>query len=550
MKIDLSLSKAISIPLLILNILFLVVMSVYLYVSFDKMNNENFNKLYTENLSLFSSLVSQDIIMGQYASVEKKCNQFFDQNTVSYIQILTEENLVVCRNGSELSGGNLIKKNLYFDTKKEERAAEVVLGYKKEESILSRVLMLLLFLTICFFTVAIILNNYLKKVVIRPLEKMTRSLSEIVRYTEVKEDDFYNNRVINITELNSLFKNRNELLKQLQSYQDEIVRNVEDKVIVEVAQQVAHDIRSPLAALDMAINNLDEIEKPRLNLIKTALNRIRSIADNMQQKTRASLDITVSEGEEFNFFTLLSEAIEEKRLEYIEKSGLEINFNYCEKSTKEWGCFSQVDLKRVLSNLINNSVEALPLNRGVIEVKFDSDSQYIYICISDNGVGIDSTDLDKVLEKNFTKGKKSGTGLGLSHAKEKILNWGGSIFVSSIKGEGTEISISLPKMQVQEVLIDDDELIRFTWAEAAKNKERKFLCFESCEDFEAQLPELEGYVVLYLDSHLSNDCRGEEKAKEYYEKGIKEIYLETGNESSSYNSMYWIKEIIGKNPPW
>ena len=72
------------------------------------------------------------------------------------------------------------------------------------------------------------------------------------------------------------------------------------------------------------------------------------------------------------------------------------------------------------------------------------DGAEIEIRVIDSGKGISPENLQHVFEKSFSQGKANGSGIGLSHAKENIQNWGGSIEVESVLGVGTTLTIRLP----------------------------------------------------------------------------------------------------------
>jgi len=55
---------------------------------------------------------------------------------------------------------------------------------------------------------------------------------------------------------------------------------------------------------------------------------------------------------------------------------------------------------------------------------------------------------------------------------------------------------------------------------------------------------------IYLDSELGGGVRGEEIAKEIYEKGFTNLYLTTGHPPEKFPPLPWIREIVGKKPPW
>jgi signal transduction histidine kinase len=95
-----------------------------------------------------------------------------------------------------------------------------------------------------------------------------------------------------------------------------------------------------------------------------------------------------------------------------------------------------MELSRLLSNLINNAIEA---HATRILIQAENVQPVTRIKISDNGKGIPNDKLKKVIEKGFSFNKKSGTGLGLSYAKEVTEKSGGQLILFSTLGEGTEI---------------------------------------------------------------------------------------------------------------
>jgi signal transduction histidine kinase len=68
----------------------------------------------------------------------------------------------------------------------------------------------------------------------------------------------------------------------------------------------------------------------------------------------------------------------------------------------------------------------------------------VRIVVADQGVGIAAADLAHVFDPYFTT-KRGGTGLGLPITKNIVEGLGGTIVVSSVPGQGTEIRIDLPQ---------------------------------------------------------------------------------------------------------
>lgn len=102
-------------------------------------------------------------------------------------------------------------------------------------------------------------------------------------------------------------------------------------------------------------------------------------------------------------------------------------------------------LSIVFENLIYNGMGATEPN-GWISIGAKKDNEFIVIKISDTGCGIKSSDQRHIFDRFYVgeNNKKSGSGLGLYIVKNILEETGGSIIVSSVFGEGTTFSITLP----------------------------------------------------------------------------------------------------------
>jgi len=101
--------------------------------------------------------------------------------------------------------------------------------------------------------------------------------------------------------------------------------------------------------------------------------------------------------------------------------------------------------RQVLTNLIQNGVEAIPSERpGEVTVSADGGVSGPWrIVVADNGSGIPVSALDKIFEPLFTT-KTKGTGLGLAIVAGMIKAHHGTIHVESSSDSGTRFVIELP----------------------------------------------------------------------------------------------------------
>jgi signal transduction histidine kinase len=73
----------------------------------------------------------------------------------------------------------------------------------------------------------------------------------------------------------------------------------------------------------------------------------------------------------------------------------------------------------------------------------DDENSQVLVHFEDSGCGIEADHLQKIFEPYFTT-KKLGIGLGLALTKRVLEEHGGTIWVASVKGMGTTVTISLP----------------------------------------------------------------------------------------------------------
>jgi signal transduction histidine kinase len=298
--------------------------------------------------------------------------------------------------------------------------------------------------------------------------------------------------IYKLEEVNTLagvFKKAFEDLKSLQA--KEVHYALKDQ-ISELAQQVSHDIRSPLAALEMVIPSVSELPEEKRLIIRNSINRIRDIANSLLSKkpgnhlqdnqTIMQIETAEQKIKKLYLLPLIEEIITEKRLQYRENLGLTLEFLYSADTYAMFVCVDPTELKRILSNLINNAYESLIDNKGIVHISISTyELNHVAINIVDNGAGIPDHLIEKIGIRGETFGKVNGTGLGIYHAIESLKAWGGKIhFKSSCapkENHGTTVTITLPRadspswfvpqIKVQHsqhvVIFDDDQTIHQIW---------------------------------------------------------------------------------------
>ncbi len=278
-----------------------------------------------------------------------------------------------------------------------------------------------------------------------------------------------------------------------------------------VAQQVAHDIKSPLGLLKSLRNDLkNDLSLDKWRVLQSSLNRIEEIALNLLKKNPSNA--VESEKKTEDLLPLVEGILVEKRAEFKEQQNVEIEGVFTDDS---YGLFSDIRpsfLKRIISNLINNSVEACGSNSCSIKVGLYSEKNFNCIKVIDNGAGIAPEFIESVFKKGFTT-KKEGNGLGLSGAKEEIEIMGGRIELYSTLGQGTTVLIRLPSSQVASsvvkkidlykynriIVLDDEQSVHDLWDRKLLKVKQAIDHFYSPSEFLVKFQNLNEKTLLLCD---------------------------------------------------
>jgi signal transduction histidine kinase len=216
--------------------------------------------------------------------------------------------------------------------------------------------------------------------------------------------------------------------------------------------QIAHDVRAPLSALNAVVSTLGPEAADEKEVLVSAAQRIRGIAEGLlKMKLYRPLvshrpsppqpeALTLGKVEE-----CIEQIIAEKRYQYQQRVELRLE-SELESVAGQRVALDTVSLGRVLSNLIENSVESVKVT-GFVGIRISTVRGFLLIEVRDNGSGIDANILPKLGRAGATFGKEGGTGLGLYHARVYFESLGGAFGIDSEPGKGTTISLAAPLLK-------------------------------------------------------------------------------------------------------
>jgi signal transduction histidine kinase len=214
------------------------------------------------------------------------------------------------------------------------------------------------------------------------------------------------------------------------------------QAIGQVAAGIAHDFNNTLqtisqavAVLEMTPTRTPEERKVFLDMIQNAVRRgaevISRIRDYLRSGTSAVGEVDVC--------SLMNDAIELTRPMW-QAAGVTVHRDITLTPLIRG---NSADLRRVFTNLIINSLQAMPKG-GHVTVGCEDQDRSVHAWVRDTGLGIAPEVRRRVFDPYFTT-KAGGTGLGLSGAQKILLELGGNITFQSEQGKGTQFDLYFPK---------------------------------------------------------------------------------------------------------
>ncbi len=382
---------------------------------------------------------------------------------------------------------------------------------------------------------------------INPVVRLSKDINDSSDTISLRQIKTSNTDLLEISTLTDTISTMADKIE----YQHELDLKKEHILVKEeLSLKLAHDIRSPLAALSIILEKgiLDSAYK---EIALSSLERISSIAQDLLDNDKNKIKLDDLNIHEENIFQLINKIIDEKRILCFSKS---INFSLTCNVMNPVSKVDSLEFCRIVSNILNNSIDAID-DAGNINITISAQNNDLFIEIDDNGSGIPEEVLPSLMNKGTSFGKTNGNGLGLFYAKKLIEDLQGSILINSTEGTGTTVTIKLPYISesmtnVDYVLVEDDEFIRKLWGIEAQNSEIRFTSFDSSKQLLDNLEQLSKSTNFYIDSNLGHNDLGEDLAKKLHNLGYDKLFIASGHGPENFKHLPFLKGVTGKEIPW
>ncbi|MCX5795480.1 MAG: ATP-binding protein [Elusimicrobia bacterium] len=221
----------------------------------------------------------------------------------------------------------------------------------------------------------------------------------------------------------------------------ETLRKEKIHLIGELAGSIIHDFKNPLTSIRLAgsviLQEHKEAETQRCcQIIQCQAERMAGMAQELLDFARGQADLKVEPvplRDLFEEFRALNQG-------FLANSHVTLDIAPVQGDVRA----DRTRLLRVLQNLVGNSADALAPKGGTVWLEATRDRGRVQITVKDDGPGIPAAIRGRVFEPFVSHGKRSGSGLGLTIAKNLVEAHGGSLSLLPQNGRGTTFRISLP----------------------------------------------------------------------------------------------------------
>jgi signal transduction histidine kinase len=312
--------------------------------------------------------------------------------------------------------------------------------------------MLLAFILVLLLT-SLLQTRWISRGILKPINQLNQAMQNIaegnLEYMLATNEK---------GEIGELYRNYEDMRLRLKESADEKIEHEQKNR--ELVSNISHDLKTPITAIKGYVEGImDGVADTPEKMDKY----IKTIYNKANDMDRLINELTTYSGIDnnripYNFRRInvadyFGDCVEEVGLD-LESKNIQLNYeDLVEPSTQIIADPEQ--LKRVINNIIGNSIKYLDKERGVIDIRILDEVDSIRVEIEDNGKGIAAKDLPNIFERFYRtdasrNSSQGGSGIGLSIVKKIVEDHGGYIWATSKEKEGTCMHFVIRKYQAAE----------------------------------------------------------------------------------------------------
>ncbi len=299
------------------------------------------------------------------------------------------------------------------------------------------------------FTTVIFIGNF-KRFFLNPLDKLNDAMNKVA---DGNLD--FSIRTAEKDELSQLCNNFDDMRSRLKESSEEKIRY--DNESRELISNISHDLKTPITSIkgyvegimDGVADTPDKMER-YIKTIYNKANEMDSLINELTLYSRIDTNRIPYNFHRINVNDFFSDCVEEIGLDLESKN---IALTYVSEVSEDTRIIADPEqLRRVISNIIGNSVKYMGKPSGNISITISDHNDSVQVDIEDNGKGIAAKDLPYIFDRFYRtdtsrNSAQGGSGIGLSVVKKIIEDHGGYIWASGNEGVGTTIHFVLRKYE-------------------------------------------------------------------------------------------------------
>ena len=256
-------------------------------------------------------------------------------------------------------------------------------------------------------------------------------------------------------EIGELCRNFEEMRCRLKESEEEMLTGEkESRVLI---SNISHELKTPITAIKGYVEGImdgvadtPEKQDKYIRTIYNKANEMDTLINELTLYSRIDTNRVPYNFNRINVADYFDDCIEEVGLDLEAKN---IKLTYIDYADKDVLIIADPEqLRRVINNIISNSVKYLDKEQGFINIRIRDVGDFIQVEIEDNGKGIAARDLPYIFDRFYRtdasrNSSTGGSGIGLSIVKKIIEDHGGQIWANSKEGTGTIMYFVIRKYQ-------------------------------------------------------------------------------------------------------
>lgn len=408
------------------------------FIYFKDIGSLNETIFYFFKIEDFSRELAKDVI--RVVGADKFME--FQEDLKGY-KIILDKNMKIAKKDK----GELLVELIRTKGKKMVDFANKLITAKRHriQNAIHRIMIIPLIFLISFIVFVVLILQLISKGILKPVALMQEATEEAAKGT-FRPIIYESGREDEVTHLIETF---NEMAKQLETKQEQLLQSRKMASIGTFTSGIAHELNNPLNNISLTAESLmEEFTEMTKEEASEMMMEILVQADRAGQVVKNLLEF--SRTERPVLLELRIDDVLDRTIKLIKNqlmvTGIQLKRVNSETLPPIKG--RNQDLQQVFINILLNSIQAMKdlSEENIISIRTGpGPNGYIRVDFSDTGTGIKPEDMKNIFDPFYTtKAVGRGTGLGLSLVYGIIRTHGGYIEVKSEINKGTTFSIYLP----------------------------------------------------------------------------------------------------------